>query len=211
MPHSTSPIKCIVFDLGGVLVRICRSWQEACFRAGLAFHGQIASPEIVQRRMALVHQYETGRITCVEFFAAAVATTTGWQSVDEFRRAHRAMIIGEYDGVRDLIDSIHARGLATGVLSNTNHAHWHDLRQGIAARVHHPHASHLLGVAKPHADIYRAFELASRFAPHQILFFDDLADNIEGARAAGWHAELVDHTGDPASQMSAALRARCLL
>lgn len=211
MPTPSPSIKCIVFDLGGVLVRICRSFKEACERDGQAYQGQIAPPELVRRRMALAHEYETGRLSCDEFFAAAVATTSGWQSVDEFRRAHRAMIIGEYEGVRDLIDAIHARGLSTGVLSNTNHAHWSDLRQGVATRVHHPHASHILGVAKPHIDIYRAFERATGFRAADILFFDDLADNIAGAHAAGWQAVLVDHEGDTAEQMTGVLRARGLL
>ena len=36
----------------------------------------------------------------------------------------------------------------------------------------------------------------------EILFFDDLSDNIASARACGWSAEQIDHTGDTARQMA---------
>ncbi len=201
-------LRCVVFDLGGVLVRICRTWQEACARAGVHSHDDLATPEMIAARRPLRDAYETGRLSCDEFFAAVAATTDGRVSPWEFRRVHEAWVIGEYPGVRDLIAAIHRAGLSTGVLSNTNHSHWQDLAAGVASLVHHPHASHLLGVAKPDLDIYRAFERASGFEPAQVLFFDDLPDNIGGAGAAGWDAALIDHAGDTAAQMRDALHAR---
>ena len=38
-----------------------------------------------------------------------------------------------------------------------------------------------------------------------IVFFDDLAENVEAARAAGWNACPVDPHGDTAGQMRAHL------
>ena len=39
-----------------------------------------------------------------------------------------------------------------------------------------------------------------------VLFFDDLPDNVAGARSFGWRAALVDPTSDPVAQMRAHLR-----
>jgi FMN phosphatase YigB (HAD superfamily) len=39
------------------------------------------------------------------------------------------------------------------------------------------------------------------------VFFDDLAENISAARACGWNAVHIDHTGDTAAQVLAGLRA----
>jgi FMN phosphatase YigB (HAD superfamily) len=58
-----------------------------------------------------------------------------------------------------------------------------------------------LRLAKPDEAIYRAYEKATGVAGAEIIFFDDLAENIEAARAAGWNAEQIDHTGDTAEQV----------
>jgi FMN phosphatase YigB (HAD superfamily) len=65
-----------------------------------------------------------------------------------------------------------------------------------------------MGLVKPDAEIYRAFERATGAAPGDVVFFDDLAENVDAARACGWDAVLVDHGGDTAAQVLAALRAR---
>ena len=60
-----------------------------------------------------------------------------------------------------------------------------------------------------------AAPLASAAAPAaatrpDVLFIavDDLAENVDAARACGWDAVLVDHEGDTAAQVLAALRSR---
>ena len=72
--------------------------------------------------------------------------------------------------------------------------------------VEHPHARHLLGLLKPGVEIYRAFERQTGFGPGEILFFDDLAENVQAARAVGWHAEVIDHTADTAPQIAGHLQ-----
>jgi HAD superfamily hydrolase (TIGR01509 family) len=67
---------------------------------------------------------------------------------------------------------------------------------------------------KPDREIYHAFARAtgfdgapgSRGGPEHIVFFDDLPENVAAARAAGWQAFRVDHTGDTAAQMGGVLR-----
>lgn len=45
--------------------------------------------------------------------------------------------------------------------------------------------SHILGVRKPAVDAFRRVIHFSHVKPEQTLFIDDLARNVEGARAAG--------------------------
>ena len=41
-----------------------------------------------------------------------------------------------------------------------------------------------------------------------LVFFDDLPENVDAARACGWNAVQVDHAGDTAAQVLAGLRAQ---
>lgn len=215
-------VRIVVFDLGGVVVRICRSWAEGVAAAGLPIRGPAEGPEAitstgaVDARRALSRAYQQGEMDCHAFFRAVSSATGGLYSPDEIRRIHDAWLLDEYPGVCDLIGDLHARDILTGVLSNTNHAHWERLAGPAAVfptpnLVRHLHASHLLGASKPEEKIYTAFEQATGFAGPQILFFDDLEENVHAARARGWHAHQVDHTGDTAAEMRGVLRAMRLL
>ncbi len=205
-----APVQLVVFDLGGVVVRICRSIKEAGNRVGIDVADEDVTPEHRAQRRAIHREYELGRLTCDEFFEAISRTTLGRYSPEQFRAMHEHWIIGEYAGVAELIDDLHAAGLHTGILSNTNASHWaimHNQRAGhpvrfVAPRMpRHPHASHLLGLAKPDGHIYRALADRTGFPPASIVFFDDLAENVASAKAEGWHAHQIDHTGEPAEQM----------
>lgn len=209
VPPIPIPIDIVVFDLGGVVVRICRSIAEAAARVNLPVDPVLAQPEYIAQRRALHRDYERGLLTCDQFFERIAATTRGMYTPAQFRAIHEAWIIEEYAGVGDLIDDLHRADMPTGALSNTNAAHWAQMSStdkrtaifGAPARLRHRHASHLLGLAKPDAAIYHAFAQHTGFAPNRIVFFDDLADNIQAAQAAGWNAHQIDHAGDTAQQM----------
>lgn len=207
-------IRCVCFDWGGVLLKICRSWAEGCKHAGLPLRGDHGDKPFANERKGPAEEYQLGRLDDAGFFSRVSVAMGGLYTPAEVERVHHAWLIEEYPGVEALIHDLHGvRGLTTGLLSNTNAAHWRrqfpamasvtgDLRRfGAASLLHHRHASHLLGLAKPGHEIYRAFELHAHLRPSEILFFDDLPDNIAAAKACGWNAEQVDHTGDTAAQM----------
>lgn len=208
----SSEVRIVVFDLGGVVVRICRSLKEACAAAGVRYHEEAVSPEKMVARKGLVRKFEIGEMEPEAFFAQVAATTDGLYTATEFAAIHQAWILHEYDGVANLIDELHARNIPTGVLSNTNHAHWlqladhphlpgHRAKFPTPGKVKHLHASHLLKLAKPDRAIYDEFAKRSGHEPREILFFDDLVENVEAARSAGWKSEVIDHAGDTATQM----------
>lgn len=201
-------VKVVCFDAGGVLVRICRSWEEGCAAVGLDVRARDESETARRARRAANADYQAGRIDEAHFYRV-MADASGAYTPEEIQLVHDAWIIDEYDGVRALVDDLHAdASTTTAVLSNTNASHWHQMgpqRSMVVRDVHHPHASHLLGHVKPDEAIYRAFERATGFAPEQILLFDDLPDNVNAAQSAGWKAHLIDHEGDTAAQMRAHL------
>ena len=209
----------VVFDLGGVLIRICRTWSEACAAAGLPVRGETASISTSNQRHVLAERHGLGQIESSEFFRLVSGAMGGLYAPHEVKQVHDAWLLGEYPGVHDLIRDIRGAGLATGVLSNTNHAHWvrltpqsHGGANEFAAPglVDHLHASHLMKLLKPDPAIYAAFEQLTNTRGPNILFFDDLEENIAAARTQGWQAEQIDHAGDTAAQMREHLRNRGL-
>lgn len=205
------PIDLVVFDLGGVLVQIVRSWGEAHARAGLPAHPIAQDVAFLARRAPLLDGLSTGRIAPAEYYAGVAEVSHDVYTPDEVRRIHLAWHWAEYRGVDVVVEAIEAAGIATGALSNTSEPHWADLRGPASryptvARLRHAVASHLAGVLKPDPAIYRAVEEASGIPASRLLFFDDLAENVEAARSLGWRAERIDPTGDTAAQLLAALR-----
>ena len=70
MSRSTSP-RVVCFDLGGVLVRICRSWDEACVQAQLPFRDALAfaSEAMRTRRKDVVDRYQRGDLESDLYYA----------------------------------------------------------------------------------------------------------------------------------------------
>jgi putative hydrolase of the HAD superfamily len=197
-------VRLVCFDLGGVLVRICQSWTQAYRAAGLDIREEPSHPSVRARRLELLNLHGTGRITIDEWAAGTSAALQGVYSAHELKRAHDAFTLEQHPGALELVDELHAAGIATACLSNTNHTHWLRLvhRDGDRAlegtpeypavvRLQRHFASHLLGLAKPDDEIYSRFEELTGFGPSAILFFDDLEENIAAARRRGWHAEQV--------------------
>lgn len=98
--------------------------------------------------------------------------------------------------VRDALIALRNLGLQIGVFSNTLPSIDKTLVAiGIADLVDVALASCSLGAHKP---TIQSFELAAnalKLSPPEILFIDDLEENIIGARQVGMQAKLIDLTG----------------
>jgi putative hydrolase of the HAD superfamily len=198
----------VCFDLGGVLVRICRSWEEGCAAAGVDLRPDYRPDEAGERRRReAVDQLQRGAITRDEFWGAVSETFRGVYAPEEIARVHSAWLLGEYDNLGPIIDGLNARGVATACLSNTNEVHW-EVLVGYDAlrRLQALHASHEMGLAKPDEAIYRAFERAVGRRGAEILFFEDTPENAVAAGDLGWRTCVVDPYTETAPQIEAALR-----
>ena len=151
----------VVFDWGGVLLRICRSWPDACERAGVRFDDSLDH----QMLHDLSHAYQLGSMSCQTYFDRLADSFDARYTHEELTRIHDAVLIEEYGGVHEIVRSLVDHGrVQTGLLSNTNHRHWlHQLQPEQGGYGRFPTAgllgiqcaSHLEGVAKPDAPFYR--------------------------------------------------------
>jgi FMN phosphatase YigB (HAD superfamily) len=84
------------------------------------------------------------------------------------------------------------------IFSNTNKEHWDSevLASGGRLALIEAHLSHELGAEKPDLESYQLVAARAGLPPESLLFFDDLPANVEGARRAGWQAEVF--TGEAA-------------
>ena len=203
----THPVTHVVFDLGGVLLSHVRTWREAHERTIAPWDDHFDTPEFAEGIRPSVMDHMAGRITPDEWYAAMETLTAGRLSADHCRLVLEAWLDADYPGVVEVIDDIHAAGRVTATLSNTNPVHWEQAFATSEAlrRIQHPHASHLLGAVKPDREIFEVFERTTGFQREGLIFFDDVEENVLAARDAGWRAEHIDHTGDPAAQLRAIL------
>ena len=191
----SSNVRLIVFDLGRVLVRICDNWEHACEVARLS----VKLPRRDDATRAALHQcvaeMETGRIGTPEFCRRAAAVF-GVEPA-HVRSILDCYLLGPYPGVDELLEELSSRGLVTACLSNTQTEHWNQMcdpssRAAVPMRrLNHHFASHLLGLRKPDDAIYERVERDTGFAGPQVVFFDDMQDNVEGARRRGWRAHQI--------------------
>lgn len=200
-------IKLVCFDLGGVVIRICRSWAEGCAAAGISLRDDPERARTEPFRREIIHRYQTGRIEGDEFARRISDLLDGLYSPHEVMTVHQAWMIDEYAGVAAIVEALHRAGIMTACLSNTNHEHWIEaIRYPAVARLRHHFVSHLLGLHKPEPEIYHALQRQLGLDAAEILFFDDMPENVEGARTVGWRAERIDPTACTATQIAAHLR-----
>ncbi len=202
----------VCFDLGGVLIRICRTWDEGCIAAGVPTRPFETDPDHIARRHALVMSLQRGELEDTEFHQQLSDLFDGTWDREEVASIDDAWLLGPYEGTKELVSELDDAGIRTACLPNTSAGHWDALLSfENVDRLSIRHASHLLGMVKPDPRIYAEFERLVGVSSKEIVFFDDLEANIEAATSHGWDAVSIDHEGDTAKQMRAALRERGIL
>jgi putative hydrolase of the HAD superfamily len=119
-------------------------------------------------------------------YECAVEITRGWERHENFEL---------YDDALPVLGAIRAAGLRVGLVSNSARdvhafAHHHELEidAGISS-FHH-------GRTKPHASIFRAvLDLLEVEPERAAMVGDSISDDVEGARALGMRAILLDRDG----------------
>lgn len=194
------PMKFVVFDLGGVMVKIRRTWQEVCDGVGLIWPPD--APDIQREIFNLYHRYHADEFSVSELASKLSLLTEQRFSPEQCLMAHRGILVGEYTGINQLIDELHHRGTQTAVLSNTCADHWAILKTyPSVASIHRHFTSFELKVSKPDPKIYQKVKSELGVAPHELLFFDDSAENIQAAKTCGWNGEVITSEGEPHQQL----------
>jgi HAD superfamily hydrolase (TIGR01509 family) len=207
--RGTKATRLVLFDIGGVVVRICRSFEEATLAAGVPLRDRTSFERTREALGRVLAANELGLVPPGEAHRRMSEAIDGLYAAHEIAAIHAAVLRDEYAGMAAIVAALGDSGVETACLSNTDPLHWEVLETMPALRaLRHRHASHLWGLAKPDEPIYRRLEAERGVRGREILFFDDTPANVETARRLGWDAVLVEHAGDPAAQVTVALRER---
>jgi putative hydrolase of the HAD superfamily len=212
MNQDSPAVQLVVFDIGGVLVRIV-PWDEAHLACGYEEQRMPPREAFLAEMSRLNHAYDSGVLQPDAYEEAAIRAAGARYTLEEVRLIHASQLLEERPGIGAVFDALDEANLGIGLLSNTNPVHWERLTAAAEAtqyptllRARHRLASFMAGCAKPEARIYEEFARLAGSKPAEILFFDDLERNVTGAKAAGWRAELVYPREDVAEQLFAGLR-----
>jgi putative hydrolase of the HAD superfamily len=192
----------LLFDLGRVVIDIDFNKALACW-AGYAgcepahLLGRFARDEIYQR-------HETGSIGDAEFFAS-LRRSLGIDLTDaQFLEGWNAVFAGEMPGIGSLLTRAGAQ-VPLYAFSNTNNAHVAHFSRAYAEVLGHFREiflSSAIGLRKPDAAAYDHVVQAIGVPAQRIVFFDDLPENIDGARARGLTAVHVTSPDDVAHALA---------
>ena len=188
-----TPIRAVVFDIGGVLERVDdQAWPEllvarwerrqglapGTFQAGLAAHqppGSMVTGEVTEAQL---------RATYVA--ALGLDEDLADQMMGEMWDAY----CGELDvRLRDFAASLRP-SYKTGILSNSADGARREeqRRYGFEQLVDVIVYSHEVRLAKPDPRVYRLTEQRLAVQPAEVVFVDDALANVEAARELGWTA-----------------------
>lgn len=193
----------LLFDLGRVVLDIDFGKTLACW----AGHAGCEPAHLVGRfsRDDIYRRHETGEVSDAEFFEALRSSLGIKLSDGQFLEGWNAIFAGAMPGIEAQLARA-AKRMPVYAFSNTNNAHVEHFSLEYADLLGHFREiflSSAIGLRKPDAAAYDHVVKAIGVAPERIVFFDDLAENIEGARAYGLTAVHVTSSDDVAHALAA--------
>jgi FMN phosphatase YigB (HAD superfamily) len=193
----------LLFDLGRVVLDIDFSKAIACW----AGHAGRAPSDIAARFVIdeTYHHHETGKISDADFFQA-MRHSLGVELTDaQLLEGWNAMFAGEVPGIAPLLARA-AKRLPLYVFSNTNSAHveyFSVIHADVLGHFREIFFSSSIGLRKPDPEAYDHVVKSIGLPAGRIVFFDDLVENVESARARGLKAVHVKSSGDVADALTA--------
>jgi putative hydrolase of the HAD superfamily len=195
-----SPVRGVIFDRDGVLTRFDYAATLELFRdvPEFQFDDAFTRWERWYRAAEPARDEEAERRVLTGFFAHL---SVEWRLPPEVRDRLMAFdyltIIQPYPDARRALDTAKKRGLRVGVLSNFPLASLAaSLRKaGFEGLFDAAASAPVIGAAKPDRRAYEHMLDALGVLPHECLLIDDEAPCVEGARAIGVRAYLLDRKG----------------
>jgi FMN phosphatase YigB (HAD superfamily) len=202
-PLSPGSADALLFDLGRVVFdidfnNVLATWagHAGCEPAALA--GRFKTDDNIRR-------HERGEIGDAEFFAG-LRGSLGIDVTDaQFLEGWNAVFTGEIEGMSALLARA-AQRLPLYAFSNTNRPHaeyFLAAYAGVLGHFREIFLSSAIGLRKPDAAAYDHVVKAIGVPANRIVFFDDLAANIDGAQARGLMTVQVKSSDDVANALDA--------
>ena len=196
-------VRVLLFDLGGVLIEIdpLRSYEHWARAAGMdpvVLRGRSIAEEDFRR-------HERGEIGEAAFFEALRGRFGLRLDDDEIAAGWNARLGKAIPEARAQLERA-ASMRPVYLFSNSNRthrAHWAARHAGMLALFAGCFVSCDIGRRKPDPMAFRDVAGMIGCAPGRILLFDDLAENVEGARLAGLQAIRVRDPSDIARALDA--------
>ncbi|MGV8057463.1 MAG: HAD family hydrolase [Smithellaceae bacterium] len=177
-----SPIKTVLFDLGNVLVDVdlCAFWNN------LGFFRTAEMAPFADGYASLTRQYETGDIGTADYLSGLRIVFNKKFTSRRLQRAFSSIIQQPIAEISEIISRISC-AYQTALVSNTNEIHYKLSRTKLESlRMLQKHyLSYQLHVMKPEAGFYDAIIQDQGIIPSELLFIDDLAENVQAAKIAG--------------------------
>jgi putative hydrolase of the HAD superfamily len=181
----THPVKALLFDIGGVVIdfdfnRVFARWAD----------DSRCSIEQIEARFSFDHAFEAferGEIEAMDYFNS-LRTMLGIDiSDDQFEAGWNSVYLEEIDGMAQLLAFARQR-LPIYALTNSNAVHkkvWSTRFREILSRFRTVFNSSDIGRRKPEPDAFHYIADATGVDLQQMVFYDDLTENIAGAQAVG--------------------------
>ncbi|MGA1792915.1 MAG: HAD family hydrolase [Thermoplasmatota archaeon] len=188
-------IKGIIFDFGNVI----RTFDRMVFIQRLASFSPFSEDELfsrIFRQSNLLADYETGKLSSIEFYNGVREVSEHDMGVEEFRDAF-VDIFTPIPETADLIRGLDGR-YKLALLSNTNEWHHeHGIREvDIYPLFDAVTVSYLVGAKKPDESIYLDCLGKLGFQPEECIYIDDIKEYADKASELGmkghWYK---DHCG----------------
>ncbi len=186
---SESQIAVVLFDVGGVLVRL------GGVRPMLEWLGYRMPTEDLWRtwlHSPSVRAFETGKIAGEEFARQLIDELRIQVDAGTFLDSFSGWPSDVYPGALELLDRIPPH-YVRAVLSNSNAVHWPRVTEelGLGGIFDHYFVSHLTGRIKPDAEAFEHVLDTVGCRAAEVLFLDDNLLNVEAARRVGLEAFVV--------------------
>jgi glucose-1-phosphatase len=193
----------LLFDLGRVVINIDFGKALACW----ARHAGCTASDLAGRFVPddSYRHHETGKLSDAEYFAALRASLGIGISDAQFLEGWNAIFAGEMPDIANQLARA-GKHLPLYAFSNTNRPHVEYFSSAYADVLKHfreVFLSSSIGLRKPDAAAYDHVVKAIGVPASRIVFFDDVAENVDGARAVGIHAVQVKSPADIADALAA--------
>ena len=177
--------KALLFDLGGVVI-------EVDIRQSFDHWGKAAGIDPVQLarqnlRDETHERYERGEIATAEYMEHLERLLQLDIGHDRMVEGWNALLVGAIEGIADVLKRLSGT-VPLYAFSNTNAAHVENFTrrfEDVLSHFDEVYVSPAIGHRKPELPSFLHVAEAIGLAPGEILFFDDSAENLEGAREAG--------------------------